>query len=154
MSGENRVRRCLTQSKFSNIEIESIRRSYEDFLWYLKRKEIFIVIMIVIMGIVALDVYPPPFRIPVALSYPALPFCSFLHFSCRWYIYTYTCIHDLRIMYTYIYIYICIHQREDTIKKKKKNDAIYIYVYVRVPFPTRKAYLRLIMLNFLHNLYV
>lgn len=115
------MRRCLTQSKFSNIEIESIRRSYEDFLWYLKRKEIFIVIMIVIMGIVALDVYPPPFRIPVALSYPALPFCSFLHFSCRWYIYTYTCIHDLRIMYTYIYIYICIHQREDTIKKKKKK---------------------------------
>lgn len=98
---------------------------------YLKRKGIFII-----------DCYyeyhcarcvSPALSHPLrpTLSYPSAP-CPLLHFSCRWYIYTCTCIHDLRIMYTYIYLYIYTYayNRGDTRKRKKKYDARYIYIYI------------------------
>lgn len=97
--------------------------------------------MIAVMDIIVLDVYMPRLVTDPFALYP-VPYPVLLLFSCRWYIYTCTCIHDLRIMYTYIlYIHICIFTSEETrIKKKRNTTRDTYYVYVRVPFPTRKAY--------------
>lgn len=74
-----------------SLAISRAWRSYRDFLMYLKTQR---------------DVYYDygyrarcisPFR-------PTLPYlfpCLLPHFSSRWYIYTCTCIHDLRIIHTH-----------------------------------------------------
>lgn len=87
--------------------------------------------MIAVMDIIVLDVYMPRLVTDPFALYP-VPYPVLLHFSCRWYIYTCTCIHDLRIMYTYIlYIHICIFTSEETrIKKKEIRREIHImYMY-------------------------
>lgn len=135
-------------------QIGSASRSNRDFLMYLKCKRIFI--SIAIMGIIVLDVYPslfnllrpfPPLPPPPPLSYVLF----YPHFSCRWYIYTCICIHDLCIMYTYIHIYICIHYERHTVNTRRE---VYICICTRAFSDKKGLPIRLIMLNFLHNLYV
>lgn len=103
--------------------------SYGDFLMDLERKGMFIMIM----GI-ALDVYPTlihPFRPTLPYPFP----CPLPHFSCRWYIYTCTCIHDLRITYTHIHMH-ASGRRHD---KKKKKDTRDTYVLCTRAFSDKKG---------------
>lgn len=78
------------------------------------------------MGINCTRCIIPPLSPPPPNPYPLNPLAHI--FSCRWYIYTCICIHDLSIMYTYIHTYIYAY----TTKRHTVNNAtrgIYMYMY-------------------------
>lgn len=121
---------------------------------YLKCKRIFI--SIAIMGIIVLDVYPSLFNLlrpfpPPTLTYLPSPHTLlpliFLVDGISTHVFVYTtyalCIHT--------YIYICIHYERHTVNTRRE---VYICICTRAFSDKKGLPIRLIMLNFLHNLYV
>lgn len=116
---------------------------------YLKCKSIFI--SIAIKDIIVLDVYPSLFNL--LRPFPSYPYPLtllppiFLVDGISTHIFVYTtyalCIHT--------YIYICIHYERHTVNTRRE---VYICICTRAFSDKKGLPIRLIMLNFLHNLYV
>lgn len=146
---------------FGTIEVQQYRqsgrtsRSNRDFLMYLKCKRIFI--SIAIMGIIVLDVYPSLFNLlrpfpPPTLTYPPSSILFYRPFFLSMvYLHMYLYTRLMHYVYIHTYIYICIHYERHTVNTRRE---VYICICTRAFSDKKGLPIRLIMLNFLHNLYV